>query len=913
MAIGLDDALLSWLAASAGDAVVRRLRDPPAIRAMRQVVEQAADTTVAEVAGHLDGHQAEHLRRSLLIRDTIPSVGGATVTSEAELRRALHAWTAALNQPEFGESGYLCELDVDAQLLADTLTSNIAAGIQHNGRSGGALDGLAAWLWRYGVSDHLARIELKLDASVGTVEPVGGGLPGGTPDFTGRQQALDELTQRVQAHDPAGAVVAIHAVDGMAGVGKTELALRAAHQHKHRYPDGQYFLNLHGYTEGVPPMLPAVALEELLRQAGVPGPAVPPDLASRQERWRSLMATRRALVLLDNALDADQVRSLLPGSAGSLVLITSRTRLPGLPGAKPLRLDVLPPDEAVELFTRLVDTVRPLDLDTVATVVHLVGRLPVAVQAVAALVDDRYTEADLADEIAEARAGVGLVDEASPLDVGVRAAFETSLARLDQPNRQAFWMLGVHPGPSLGVPQYAALADLPVVTARARLRALADRNLLIASGDRVGHHRYELHDLMRAFARKQATSHLTVGDQALAIGRLTAWYAAAMAAIARLSIATGSDSDQSGVEGLDLDRPAVSHQWMVAEQENLLAFAEAATGVSAAQVCQAAARRLYYLDYYTTARALYHTAATLHRQAGSLGGEAGAWWGLGDVARLTGDYQSAAEYYRAAEATFTEIGDRRGEAGARRGLGDVALRTDDYQGAAEHFQTAQSICAEIGARAGEAGALRGLGQVSRVTGDYRGAAEHFQTAQNIYAAIGERAGEADARRGLGRVALATGDHQRAAEHFQTAQNIYAEIGNPGREADARRGLGRVALAIGDHQRAAEHFQTAQRVCAEVGNRGREADARLGLGDVARLTGDYQSAAEHYRTAQNTYKEIGNRIGAAGALRGLGDVAYAQRRCGDARERWEAALRIYEGIGHPSAASVRDRLVRLEVE
>lgn len=220
---------------------------------------------------------------------------------------------------------------------------------------------------------------------------------------------------------------------------------------------------------------------------------------------------------------------------------------------------MLPQAEAVELFTRLVDKARPLDPDTAATVVDLVGRLPVAVQAVAALVDDSYTETDLARELADAKAGAGLLDSASPLDVGVRAGFETSLGRLDQPHRQAFRLLGVHPGPSVGVPQFAALADLPIASARAMLRGLAGRNLM-TSGGRVGHPRYQLHDLMRVFARRQATSHLGVEEQAAAIGRLTTWYAAAMSAVARLRKATGSDPGQSGVEGLDLDRPAATRR-----------------------------------------------------------------------------------------------------------------------------------------------------------------------------------------------------------------------------------------------------------------------------------------------------------------------------------------------------------------
>jgi hypothetical protein len=358
------------------------------------------------------------------------------------------------------------------------------------------------------------------------------------------------------------------------------------------------------------------------------------------------------------------------------VLITSRTRLRGLPDAEPLRLDVLPRTEAVELFTRLVGPARPLDPQTVATVVDLVGRLPVAVQAVAALVDDSYTEADLAGELSEAKAGIGLLGRDSPVDARVRAAFETSLRRLDPPDRDALLLLGVYPGPSVGVPQFAALAGLPIASARAVLRRLADRNLIAASAGRVGHHRYQMHDLMRAFAREQSTTYLSEQEQAAAIGRLTTWYTDAMVAVVRLRAAAGSNLGGSGVEDLDLSGPAAAHQWIADEQDNLLAYAKVAT--SSAGVCHRAAGNLFSVSYYASAQVLFDTAAVRYGQAGDRVGEASVRRSSGYVARATGDYQGAAEHFRAAQTTYAEIGDRGGEASARLGLGYVARGTSRF-------------------------------------------------------------------------------------------------------------------------------------------------------------------------------------------------------------------------------------------
>jgi tetratricopeptide (TPR) repeat protein len=900
VAIGLDDALLGWLVESAGSRLVDTLRGDPARAAMRNVVEEAVDHTVEEFVDCIAPDAVEHLRASLLVHSVGFDSDRVRVTSETELRDALHAWTTALDRPGFGEHGYLSQLRVNPQRLAQTLADRIVAGIKLDGRSGGALRSLAEWMWRDDTTLRLARIEERIEAAAEPRGPLRGGLPGGTPDFTGRRQVLADLAARVRTHDPAGTIVAIHSIDGMAGIGKTELAIRAAHDHKHRYPDGQYFINLHGYTAGIPPVSPEVALEELLRQAGVPGGAIPSDLAGRQTRWQSLMATRRALVLLDNALDADQVRALLPCSAGCLVLITSRTRLRGLPGVRALQLDVLPLTEAVELFTCLVDGNRQLDLDAVARVVDMVGRLPVAVQAVAGQVDDGYTEAELADDLAHAKAGLGLVDAAGPLGTGVRAALETSIGRLDLAHQRRFWVLGVHPGPSIGLPQFAALAGLPTASARTILRGLADRNLIMASPGRVGHRRFQLHDLIRAFAREQAASHLSKEEQAAAITRLASWYANAMTDIAgllaRLRSTTGDPEGTEAevkVEGLDVDRLDTASQWIAAEQSNLLAFAEVATGAPAAEVCSQAARNLFYLDYYASAQALFHAAVGFYRQAGDRAGESAAFRGLGELARLTGDYPAATGHYRAAQTTCAEIGALCGDAEARLGLGDVARLTGDYPAAADYFHAAWTAFVGMGARGGEAEARLGLGDVARLTGDYSAANDYFHAAWMTFIAIGARAGVAEARWGLGDVARLTGDYPAAAEHFHAAWTTFIAIGDRAGEADACRALGDVALATGDYPAAADHYRAAQTTYAEIRNRAGEAGARRGLGDVALATGDYPAATDHYRAAQTTYAETGDPALEAEELVAPREIATAQAERDGARELWKRAHRMYD--------------------
>lgn len=827
MATGLDDALLGWLVASVGDAVARRLRGDPARRALGQVVERAVEATVAEVGSHLDGHTAEHLRSSLLIHDASPNRDGVSVTSEAELRRALYAWTAALDRSEFGRPGYLSGLGVDAQLLADTLTSQIAAGIHRNGRAGGALDGLAAWLWRDGVTGHLVRLERKLDATAGTTtESAGGGLPGGTPNFTGRQQALDELAKRVQAHDQAGTVVAIHAVDGMAGVGKTECALRAAHQHKHRYPDGQYFINLHGYTEGIPPLSPEVALAELLHQAGVPSREIPPDQAGRQVRWQARMAARRALVLLDNALDADQVRPLLPGSTGCLVLITSRARLTGLPGASALTLDVLPPREAAELFLRLIGPGRYTDQATATRVVDLVGRLPVAIEAAAGQVHDDLTVTELVDDLTDATRDERIMHDAGgPLGGSVRAAFETSLQRLTQTHRAGLLALGIFPGLAVSVDQFAAIAALPAVQARSTLRSLAARNLIKPTRDPVGHLRYEMHDLMRDFARQQAASHMSTEERAAGLARLTRWYTTVVDAHEslwnRATEPRRSIWDASNLSELD-----ESHVWLATEQGNLRAFASVVATEEAAHICfrfgkllVEVGRMFYLLESDWTARELQYAACNIYHRTANRAGEASALLELGALTIAT---PNAGDYYRRALTIYQQTGNRAGEAAALVALGRYETTIDDEL-ARDYYRRAVTIYQQTGNRTGEAAALLDLCKIPSHAGD-TAAAEELRQALTIYERAGDLGGQARTLHRLGGAASDAGNYAVASEYLHRALSIDRQAGDWRSEAVILRDLGDVAIVQGRRDEANSYYQRAHAVYVESSDPDNSLDA-----------------------------------------------------------------------------------------
>jgi tetratricopeptide (TPR) repeat protein len=440
----------------------------------------------------------------------------------------------------------------------------------------------------------------------------------------------------------------------------------------------------------------------------------------------------------------------------------------------------------------------------------------------------------------------------------VGVAFETSLQRLDQPHRHAFWILGTHPGPVVGVPQFAALADLPPPKARAVLRRLAGGNLITPAGQRVGHVRYELHDLLREYARQQAQTHLPALQRSAALARLTSWYTTVMGAIDGLIEAPeGVPITEPVVEGLSLAGPGEVRAWLAAEQDNLLAVAEHATGEDAARVYCEYAWPLYRSDYHATARTLFRAAAGIYRQIGDRDGRAHSLTGLGYVALATSDFPGAAEHFDAALATYQQIGDPRGQAYVLTGLGRVALATGDYPGAAEQYGAALDIFRQVAEPAWQANSLAGLGRVALATGDYPGAAEQYEAALATYRQIGDLSGQAYALVGLGHVALATGDYPGAAGRYEAALGIYRQVGGRAWQADALTGLGRIALATGDYPGSAGHFEAALGICRQVGDRRGQADALAGLGRVTTADGRRDEARQRLSEALVIYVEIGS--------------------------------------------------------
>ena len=403
--------------------------------------------------------------------------------------------------------------------------------------------------------------------------PVPAQLPGDVAHFTGRVEQLNTLTE-LSAR--AGVTAAVTAIAGSAGIGKTALAMHWAHRHAESFPDGQLYVNLRGFDPVGTPVPAEAAIHGFLDALGVEPAQIPPGLEERAGLYRSLLAGRRMLVVLDNARDANQVRPLLPGSAGCLVLVTSRDQLSGLiavHGAQSLTLDLLTPWEARDLLAHRLGAARvATQSEVVGELVELCARLPLALNITAARAAMRpdFPLAVFAAELRETRDRLAVLDAGDPA-TNVRAAFSWSYQTLSPAAARMFRLLGVHPGPDITVPAAASLTALDRDQARTALNELTSAHLLTEHTPG----RYTFHDLLRAYATEQTHSHDTDEQRSQALHRALDHYIHTVRRADRLLNSPGDQAPLAVPEpGVTPETPADGQQawnWFTAEHQVLLA------------------------------------------------------------------------------------------------------------------------------------------------------------------------------------------------------------------------------------------------------------------------------------------------------------------------------------------------------
>jgi DNA-binding SARP family transcriptional activator/tetratricopeptide (TPR) repeat protein len=741
-------------------------------------------------------------------------------------------------------------------------------------------------------------------------------LPPAVPGFTGRSAELQTLSTLLNpsSEQAAGAVV-ISAVGGTAGVGKTALAVHWAHQAAGRFPDGQLYVNLRGYDPGQP--VPAAdALAGFLRSLGVPGQDIPPEADERAARYRSLLAGKRMLVILDNAGSADQVRSLLPGTPACTVVVTSRDTLAGLvarDGATRLDLDVLPLAEAVALLRTLIGARVDAEPRAAAELAGQCCRLPLALRVAAELAASRPAAplAGLTGELADLRTRLDLLAADGDPRTQVRAVFSWSYRHLGAEDARTFRLLGLHPGPDVEPYAAAALTGATVQQARRALEVLTRAYLLSLTSPG----RYGMHDLLRGYARELTATLDTGQEQHVALTRLFDHYlhtaATAMDTLFSADRHRRPRIPRPDTPVLPLADPAAAQEWLDSERATLVAAAaHTAAHDWPGHTTRLAAILYNYLrsgDHVPEAITIFSHALGAARRTGDRAAEATALNDIGNVDWQQGRLQQAGDHHRQALALFREAGDRAGEA---RALGSIGLAETDlgrYEQAARHQQEAVAVFRDVGDRFGEARALGNLGLARRMQGRYQEAAGYHQQTLDLFREIGDSHGEAFALARLGVVDLRLGRYQDAAGYLEQALALFHELSHAGGESEILNRLGEVYVGLGRYEQAVGNFEQALAMSREIGDRVLEAAALNGLGDVLFRTGEAGQARAHHATALRLASEAGSPLEQARAHSGLARGCQAGGDWLQARHYWQEALTRYTAIGAPEADEIRARL------
>jgi DNA-binding SARP family transcriptional activator/tetratricopeptide (TPR) repeat protein len=647
-------------------------------------------------------------------------------------------------------------------------------------------------------------------------------LPPDVRRFTGRVRELEELS--TVAGIVGGARVAV--ITGTAGVGKTTIAVHWAHRVSRNFPGGQFYVNLRGFDPIGDAMEPDEALHGFLDALGVPARRMPAARDARTALFRSLLADRRALVLLDNARDAEQVRPLLPGSAGCLVVVTSRNQLAGLvvaEGAHLLGLDVLTVAEARSLLASRLGPDRVAgNLEPVAAIIAACARLPLALAIVAARASTSREQplTGLAAELSTGNWQDRLDALATPdRAADIREVLSWSYYRLRPDTRRLFRMLGLHPGPHVRIGAAASLAGLPAARTRPLLAELISANLA-AQHDQG---RYIVHDLLRGYAAELTEQEDTEPERRRALSRLFDHYlhtssnAALRLAPGRDPIELAPPEPHSVIDELTDEKSA--NAWLSTERPVLLA---------------------------------------LIRLAGSSGLDAYAWrlaWTLDDFFDRRGRWSDQAASQEAALAAARRLADRAGEGQAHLSLGRVYTRLGRFDEAESHLQRAVAIYDTLEDPIRSARGLHNLAEVAERRGEYAEALAHAEAAYRLCQADGHKVGAAKTLSAIGWYLGQLGQYREALATNRDALRLHQEIGDRHGEAASWDSLGYAHHHLGEFEQALNCFQHALDTCRELGDRYNEAGVLTNLADTRQAQGDRDGALAAWQQAVDILDDL----------------------------------------------------------
>jgi tetratricopeptide (TPR) repeat protein/transcriptional regulator with XRE-family HTH domain len=652
-------------------------------------------------------------------------------------------------------------------------------------------------------------------------------LPAAVADFTGRAAELQRLTQVLDAAAASrpGTVI-ISAIGGMAGVGKTALALYWAHQMAGRFPDGQLYVNLRGFDSSGTPVTASEAIRGFLDALGVAPERVPASLEAQASLYRSLLADRRMLIVLDNACDEQQVRLLRPAAAGTLVLVTSRSQLTGLAaadGARLLSLDVLAHGEATELLAARIGSARAAaEPRAVSEIASLSACLPLAVAIAAARAVTRpsLALAALADELRAASGRLDALDAGDPT-ASVRAVFSWSVRHLSREAARMFRLLGIHPGPDISGAAAAGLAGCDPAEARRALGELARAHLITERIDG----RYGLHDLLRAYAAEQGRDADSGRERDAAIGRMLDHYLQTAACAALLlnpshePVVLATPSPDAAPE-----QPADHQQalaWFEGEHQVLLAAvtlaAQSGFGVHAWQLAWALVPFLQTRGHWQEWAATQRIALSAATRLGDVAGQAVCSRLLAAAYSDLGNYDESARLFTESLTRYQRLGNRLGEAKVQHNLAVLAEGQGRYADVLGHTEKALGLYQALGDKASEAAALNNVGWTYGLLGDYEQARAFCRQALALCTEVGHHLLEGYVWDSLGYAEHHTGNLGEAAACYQRALSLHRETGDRFTEAESLTHLGETCQAAGELAQARRAWQEALAIFDDLRN------------------------------------------------------------------------------------------------
>ena len=761
----------------------------------------------------------------------------------------------------------------------------------------------------------------------GRVKVVPAQLPLDAAGFTGREEELARLEKALGASSARPTAVVVSAVSGTAGVGKTALAVHWAHRARDRFPDGQLYVNLRGYDPDRPLTAPD-ALVRFLTALGVSEQDIPPEPDDRAARYRTEVADRRMLIVLDNAATVEQVRPLLPGTGSCAVLVTSRDSLAGLvarEGAQRLDLDLLPADAARTLLRRLIGPRAESEPDAVDALAAQCARLPLALRVAAELAVTRPGTplTDLVAELADQQRRLYLLDAEGDPRAAVVTVFSWSLRQLPTEAARTFRLLGLHPGPDLDAHAAAALTGSTVPDARRALEVLARAHLVQRADttpaptgtstpdargaldtptptrthlpqradttpaptgtstpdtrhtldtptrthptQRADTARYGMHDLLRAYAARLAVAQDPPEAREAALDRLFDHYLATAAT------------------AMDRLHPAEAHRRPAAPE----------TSTPVPDLSDADAARAWLDTERTCLTAMSAHTAAHGRPAHAIRLSLTLYRHL-----ISGHHTDGLTIHGHARDAARLLADPASEALALLGIGTAHYQLARHEPAREQLQEALTLFRRAGDPTGEARALTNLGLVDERLGRFLPAVEYLEQALLLYRSVDDTSGESIALKNLAHVEGQLGRYDQAADHLQQSLTLLRRTGNRYLEAHALMDLGTVETRLDRLDEAAHHQQQALALIREVGDGYGEAGALHGLGIVHSRRAQHTQAAECHRQALVLYSRNGDRDGETRALNGLGEAARAAGRPADALTHHTDALTIAEDIGNP---------------